>query len=888
MPTTEQLASALAGRYTIERQIGAGGMATVYLGHDVRHRRSVALKFLNPELGAVVGAERFSSEIELTAKLQHPHILPLFDSGEASLPGYTPGHGLLFYVMPYVDGETLRQRLLRERQLSVDEAVRITRAVASGLDYAHRHGVIHRDLKPENILLHEGEPLVADFGIALALSNAAGERITQSGISLGTPQYMSPEQAAGDRQLDARSDVYSLGTVLYEMLAGEPPHTGPTVQAVVSRVISEPPRPIEQLRHTVPDHVSSALERALAKVPADRFATAGEFAAALTVSSLLHQPTKRHIHQRRRRWIEWSSIAALGVAIGTGASRTLWAPAVRSDVPMVSTTAVRATIDLPVDAPAALGIDIPNIGYSSPLVALSPDGAWLVWVAGTSTGRLLYLRDMSTGEVTPLSGTEGAIFAFFSPDAEWIGFLTTDRVNKIPRDGGAVTVLCNAVAPVLAWWSSPESIFFTEFEASQLSRVSSDGGTPERLVTSGGAISDVLERGRFVLRTRQRGIGGDQSDVVLFDVEKQRRVKTLVRGGYAGRYVAPDHLIFSRAGALHRLRYDPTRQITSGAPVKVVGSVTVESMLGGVSHASLSANGVLAFLPGSDLSMGRPAWIERGGRVSYIDGIPERVYGAVDLSPSGDRLALVVSDVSDYLWIWNFARQEGRRVVYPHKERYPFWSRDGRYLAGLAIVNDSVPLPVIHQVGPDGSVGDGRVLAGTVGFVVAWTPGGDTLLLQVPTQNGSQRVNATRISGESTTVAFDGWMPAVSPDGRWVAHNSLQNGVVDVWLRAFPSGKVIGQVSPAGGLESRWTPSGSLFYRRGTTWWSTRVTVNGSARWEPPRQAFESADFIDTDGLSYAVANDGRRILVIKRTHPLVRSKIEIITNWPSLLDGKR
>src|SRR5437868_4079424 len=228
------LNNTLAGRYAIEREIGAGGMATVYLARDLRHQRNVALKVLNPELGAVLGVERFLSEIKVTANLQHPNLLPLFDSGEAE--------GLLFYVMPYVQGESLRARLEREKQLPVDEAIRISTAVASALDYAHRHGVIHRDLKPENILMHEGQPLIADFGIALAVSNAGGSRITQTGLSLGTPQYMSPEQATGDRAVDGRSDIYSLGAVLYEMLVGEPPHTGATSQAIIARVLTDKPR----------------------------------------------------------------------------------------------------------------------------------------------------------------------------------------------------------------------------------------------------------------------------------------------------------------------------------------------------------------------------------------------------------------------------------------------------------------------------------------------------------------------------------------------------------------------------------------------------------------------------------------------------------------------
>lgn len=263
----------LSGRYEIEREIGRGGMATVYLARDVRHARLVALKVLNPDLGAVLGAERFLAEIRVTANLQHPNLLALFDSGEVD------GH--LFYVMPYVEGESLRHKLNREKQLPVAEALHIGVAVADALDYAHRHGVIHRDLKPENILLHEGRPLVADFGIALAISHAGGERITQTGFSLGTPQYMSPEQATGDRVVDRRSDIYSLGAVLYEALAGEPPHMGGTGQAIVAKILTETAPNIRVRRPTVPEHVGSAIARALEKLPADRWATASELSAAL-------------------------------------------------------------------------------------------------------------------------------------------------------------------------------------------------------------------------------------------------------------------------------------------------------------------------------------------------------------------------------------------------------------------------------------------------------------------------------------------------------------------------------------------------------------------------------------------------------------------------------
>jgi eukaryotic-like serine/threonine-protein kinase len=272
-----RLRSALADRYRLERELGRGGMATVYLAEDLKHKRKVAVKVLKPELSAVLGAERFMQEIATTAALQHPHILPLFDSGEAG--------GLLYYVMPFVEGETLRARLDRERQLAVDTAIEITRVVAGALDFAHRRGIIHRDIKPENVLLQDGVPLVADFGIALAVSTAGGDRLTETGLSLGTPAYMSPEQAAGERELDARSDVYALGCMTYELLAGDPPFLGSSPAAVIARHMADPAPPITTVRRNVSPVVAAALARALQKAPADRYPSAGAFAAALRAES---------------------------------------------------------------------------------------------------------------------------------------------------------------------------------------------------------------------------------------------------------------------------------------------------------------------------------------------------------------------------------------------------------------------------------------------------------------------------------------------------------------------------------------------------------------------------------------------------------------------------
>jgi serine/threonine-protein kinase len=271
----DRLRATLGSRYALDRELGQGGMATVYLADDLRHQRKVAVKVLRPELGAVLGPDRFAREIRIAAALNHPHILPLYDSGAAD--------GLLYYVMPFIPGESLRQRLAREGALPIDDALRIVRQAAAALDHAHRHGVIHRDVKPENILLHEGEALVADFGIALAAGVAPAERLTGTGLLVGTPEYMSPEQAAGERTLDARSDVYSLGCVLYELLAGEPPHTGATARMVIAKRIVDPPPLVRRLRPSVSLAVEQTLERALSRTPADRFPSAGAFAEALVV-----------------------------------------------------------------------------------------------------------------------------------------------------------------------------------------------------------------------------------------------------------------------------------------------------------------------------------------------------------------------------------------------------------------------------------------------------------------------------------------------------------------------------------------------------------------------------------------------------------------------------
>src|SRR5687768_11152516 len=401
------LASALHGRYTIDREIGRGGMATVYLARDVRHNRHVALKVLNPELGAVLGVERFLAEIEVTANLQHPNLLPLFDSGEAN--------GLLFYVMPFIQGESLRARLDREKQLPVDEAIRITTAIAGALDYAHRHAVIHRDLKPENILMHEGQPLIADFGIALAVSNAGGARITQTGLSLGTPQYMSPEQATGDRVVDGRTDIYSLGAMAYEMLVGDPPHHASTSQAIIAKVLTERPTSVRTSRPSVPPHVDGAIGKALEKLAADRFATAKEFAEAIEgKGTALHatgyaaQATAvRGGTARARELAAWGLVVSLAAGLA-------WQALNRPEP--IEPPVLRTNFDLP-----------PNVRINDVLpgatLALSPEADRFAFTSIGVQGFRMYIRRFD--EIVARQVADGNVAGrnlTFSPDGKWLAF----------------------------------------------------------------------------------------------------------------------------------------------------------------------------------------------------------------------------------------------------------------------------------------------------------------------------------------------------------------------------------------------------------------------------------------------------------------------------------
>ncbi|HEX9164709.1 MAG TPA: protein kinase, partial [Gemmatimonadales bacterium] len=633
----DRLTAALADRYRLERELGQGGMATVYLAEDLKHDRKVALKVLKPELAAVLGAERFVVEIKTTAALQHPHILPLFDSGTAD--------GFLFYVMPYVEGETLRAKLNRETQFGVDEAVRIARDVADALDYAHRHGVIHRDIKPENILLHDGRPMVADFGIALAVSAAAGGRMTETGLSLGTPHYMSPEQATAEKEISARADVYSLASVLYEMLTGEPPHMGNSAQQIIMKIIADVPRPVTELRKAVPPHVAAAVAKALEKLPADRFPSAAAFGEALGNPAFTTGGTGGSLvagGASRQRRVVWAALAALLGGIGLTNIGLLLSR--REPPPEV----VRFTLGFP----GSHRLDLQ--GDDGAPFALSPDGTQIVYggLDSSSGARRLYIRRLDQLEGTPLQGTEDATAPFFSPDGLWVAFMTEEdeKLKKVPVTGGPAITLGEDVANFFASgsWGDDGYIVYSAAPGPHLVRVSGTGGVPQHLKPdSAGSRGQfrmlwpsVLPGGKAVLFTGCEGTCST-GDLAALNVATGT-IAVVVPGAIRGWYVATGHLIYATDnGAVYAVPFDPETRTVRGSPVPVLDQV--QAGFGNGTRMAISPAGHLIYAPGVAQQGVQVVEVDRDGRETVVIS-RLGLFQFPRWSPSRDRIAVTIAD----------------------------------------------------------------------------------------------------------------------------------------------------------------------------------------------------------------------------------------------------
>jgi serine/threonine-protein kinase len=888
MPMLDALRVALSDRYDVEREIGRGGMATVFLAQDRKHQRPVALKLLNQKLGALLGVDRFLAEIEVMARLQHPNLLPLFDSGEVRLgvPSDPDVPRLLFYVMPYVDGESLRTRLRRERQLPVGEAIAIAVAVAGALDHAHRHGVVHRDLKPENILMHDGHALVADFGIALAVSKSGGSGLTQTGVHVGTPQYMSPEQISADGMIDGRSDIFALACVLYEMLTGDPPYTGVSAQSVITRILSEPPRAVRSIRPNVPEPVEQALEKALAKVPADRFGTAREFAGALVVAlpqavSVPLQPIGAPFaRQTLKDRLRDPLVLALGAAAVLGTASVAW----------MGSRALGGY------APVTARFVVPTLTNGE--TAITPDGRSLVFPALIEGKLRLVMRSVGGFDVTPISGTDGGWFGVISPDSRAVIFPSEGQLSRVSLEGGVPTVLTKEYVSGKPAWGTTGVIALSHGAQGGLSWLSAAGEGPlhslTRPLASAGETSHL------------NPIFTPDGTAVIFTVQKQRGRLATVEGelaiarldqaatdpaphvplGVKGRYaigMIDDWLIYLGVDVttVMAVRLDLQRRRLAGAPVTVLQDTLGGGIAGGV---ALAANGTLIYSR-VGANRARPLLVNASGVKQVIPNVPAPFrYRYPRVSPDGRLMAVQnFSPQGTDIWIYRLAGGAPRRLTTTGNAASPVWTPDGTRIVFVA--TGSGGAQEMWWRPADGSLpaeklfsGDDRLLPGSV------TRDGRTLLYQTRVGNvisiWAARLDGNPASRPVVRERFDNRTPAISPDGRWLAYVSNASGRDEVYVRPFPENGAALQVSTAGGTEPLWSPDGErLFYRTERELFAARVSLTPTFEVKGGAPLFVDDFMRANPQRNYDVTRDGRFVMVGDTVAPKAPDQV-VVLNW--------
>jgi serine/threonine-protein kinase len=871
MEPVDRLKDVLADRYTIERKIGSGGMADVYLTLDRRHNRKVAIKVMHRDLSEFVGVERFLREIETTAKLQHPHILPLFDSGSVD--------GTVFYVMPYVEGETLRARLKREGQLPLGDALRITRELANALGYAHRHGVVHRDVKPDNVLFQDGQALLMDFGIALPPRDEESRaRLTGSGMSLGTPRYMSPEQVAG-QEVDWRCDIHGLGVLAYEMLAGQPPFTGPTATAILGKIMTESPRPIVEHRRSVPEHVSDAIAKALEKLPADRWQSAGEFVDALTNASV----TARSAAARRtsgRVLIPWLLAAALALALGwTGLRNSLTQP--------------------PAPRPVRFNVEFERgvVPSFTPVVRLSADGQQLFVSAMVDRREEVLRRTLDQLDMEVIKGAgqgeqgTGNSRPFVSPDGRWVAYARQKKLWKVPVEGGTAIELAPA-----DWaggsWGRNGKLVYTQAYNTGLWMVSDGGGDARMLTTPDATKSElghwwpqILPDGDHVLFTAYRTPLDRATIEVLTISTGERRV--LLTGGVYGLYVPTGHLLFVVGETIRAVPFDLESLAVTGTALAVVEDVAM-NLTDGAAAFDVSETGTLAYLPvDSYVSETSVVFVDRSGKETAA--LPGRDrYTNPRLSPDGSRVSVDIRSASSQgdVWVFDIGRSGGTRLTSEDGRDFGAeWTPDGREL----IYSSERPFFDLYRRASDATRPPEALLTGkydhytgavsrdgkTFAFILA-APGGElwTVNLQGPPKAERYFANG-----------FNLGHPTLSPDGRWMAYDSDESGQgVDVFIQSYPDPKQKRiKVSPAHGSEPAWTRGGrELVFRDGDKVMAVEIDRATGAS-GAPRMLF-SGPYPSNQGWtrprSYDVTPDGDRFLLTKLPGEQPRPRIVVVLNW--------
>jgi serine/threonine-protein kinase len=863
--TTARLSVALVERYQIDGELGRGGMATVFRAHDVKHDRVVAIKVLHPDLGAALGSERFLAEIRTTARLQHPHILTLLDSGEAD--------GLLYYVMPYVSGESLRDRLTREKQLPVDVAVTIAREVADALSAAHALGIVHRDIKPENILLNGTHALVADFGIALAVQQAGGARMTQTGLSLGTPQYMSPEQATGDREIDGRSDLYALAALLYEMLAGEPPHSASNAQAVIAKLMTEEPRRLSLMRRTVPPNVEAAVHRGLQKLPADRWATAKEFGDALRDTrgvELLASP-------RRRTAMFVVGAIAVVAAMTAGVEGVL----LRRTPPPIDGMTLRFPFVTP---------DTERLMPTMPAMpfALSSDSRRVVYTGLGPAGPRLYVRGLDDMETHALAGTEGALQPTFSPDGKWVAAIVNNRIVKVPAEGGAL-VTVRSVEGVsnagLAWLDSDTLLASNN---GRLEALPADGGAPVALSRPDTAHGEFRQWGPRAIDRRfiaYVSLGPNRITANRIGILDRKTGRVTITKEYGTTVLgALDRRLLwvTTDGSVMAAAMSASGEL--GPPRRVLEDVLVRS--GGAAKASLSPSGSLIYH--RVVSASQLVLLDERGAAAPL-GLETRPYTHPRWSPDGSKIAVSIGRTGGAdIWVIDAKTKSASRLTSGPADDNPSWSADGKRIVYRSLDSTGNVLKVIAV---DGS-GPATTLipAKLDAYSGAFSHDGKWLMYRtsdltaafrdifvIPTTDGVD--HTPRAVREGLATRAD---PSFSPDDRMLAFVSDESGNAQVYVAPFPGPGPAIQVSVNAGVEPVWSRDGRvLYYRSGANLMAATIAESPLSV-TSNRALFPMPYLTDTGYHDYDVSPDGKHVLALQSVDR--EAETIVIYNWAAEL----
>jgi predicted Ser/Thr protein kinase len=874
------------GPYEVFSAIGAGGMGEVYKARDTRLDRTVAIKVLPTHLANRSELrERFEREAKTIASLSHPHICTLYDTGHQD--------DIDFLVMEYIEGETLAQRL-QKGSLPIQQVLQYAIEISDALDKAHRKGITHRDLKPGNIMLTKSGTKLLDFGLAKLKQEAApatpdsqlptmNDPLTAQGTIVGTLQYMAPEQVEG-KEVDARTDIFAFGAVVYEMATGKRAFEGKSHASVMAKILESDPPPMSSLQPMTPAALDRVVKKCLRKDQDDRWQNARDVTDELKWIAEGNVPASAPpaIPMPRTRLLRrWALVAGLACLVVVGVALRI--------LMRTPTTVMRPVARLLMTLPAN---DRLRLAATEP-VALSPDGSRLVYVANRGGINQLFVRAIDSFDAKPIPGTEGAFGAFFSPDGQSIGFVAGSKLNKVSLSGGAPLSLANVLGDRGASWGPDDTIIFTPTTNVGLFRVPAAGGTPKPLTVPdrkageyGHLWPQFLPGGKAVLFTIWSGVGGiDRAQIGLLSLETVKQ-KVLIEGGTYARYVPSGHIVYARAGGLLAVPFDLQRLEVTGAPVSILEGVGMDPSFGSA-YFSFSSDGSLAYvaggLSGADSTL---VWVDRKGAAQPLP-VPPRGYDSPRLSPDGQRLAVGINGTSPGLWIYDLERGTLTKLIDAGViNPYPIWTPDGKRVTFKAPVGDPFNL---YSMPADGSGSPERLTTDeNIKWPGSWSPDGRVLAFIEQGPTAVPGIQVVKLDGDRKPQPFSQTPTSkvggvISPDGKWIAYESTESGRAEVYLQPFPIPGGKWEISTDGGTEPVWNRNGrELFYRGGNRMMAVDVVTQPTFTAGKPRLVFEGRYVARTGGspANYDVSPDGQRFLMIKGSEETPATQINIVQNW--------